>query len=521
MQTVNLDISIKPEAEDYPPKVLAKQGDSGRKFTAVITDSGAAYPIGKDMLLSVWYSGTGGKGNYSAIDGKSAFTVSGNRITVELHPGMTSVKGGGTMCLILMDPNGSQIGTWDILYTVEAVPSMEGNEAADYYEAFRELAVETAQNAQKAEALVNGYVWEQIHAVKEPELDAALLEELSQMPDGSVRFVEISGDSPRYMVEDFSSFADKNTTVTANPTTNSITQWNGAIPGNGWSGFVNNGSAILQPHIWEDGSVSMKLTPISGGRMQVRYTFPKKIYDTLEEGQRYTVRAAFRGTAGMNFKAQIQANCKSTNNSISVFDLTEDWVTVVHTFTFSKDRGTLELIFGVAYPGGSAGSMYIGNVSMGLPSDELLFEGGTSACRIYRRREGYGCCSFFSYGTHGTRMQEKSIVGGIVQPMEWIHPYLQPGVEYRTTERWSGSPVYTKLLRVTGLVNGMTVATGLDERCQIVQASVSAEGLISPYAWEGANNYFRADVNTNNLTLYCGSALSGKQVRALLKYVKE
>jgi hypothetical protein len=39
-------------------------------------------------------------------------------------------------------------------------------------------------------------------------------------------------------------------------------------------------------------------------------------------------------------------------------------------------------------------------------------------------------------------------------PWEWENPYLAPDVEYRTTERWNGKPVYTKLMEFTNLITG-------------------------------------------------------------------
>lgn len=35
-------------------------------------------------------------------------------------------------------------------------------------------------------------------------------------------------------------------------------------------------------------------------------------------------------------------------------------------------------------------------------------------------------------------------IENVWQPWEWVNPPMIPGVEYRTTERWNGKPVYTK-----------------------------------------------------------------------------
>ena len=88
MQVIHLDIAER----GAPPLILAKQGDVGRKFRAVITDQGEPYPIPENAGLSVWYSGTSGEGNYSSVGGKSAFTVSGNTVEVELITQELTVK---------------------------------------------------------------------------------------------------------------------------------------------------------------------------------------------------------------------------------------------------------------------------------------------------------------------------------------------------------------------------------------------------------------------------------------------
>ena len=50
---------------------------------------------------------------------------------------------------------------------------------------------------------------------------------------------------------------------------------------------------------------------------------------------------------------------------------------------------------------------------------------------------------------HCIRVRSK----GVRYPWEWINPPLLPGVEYRTTERWNGKPVWKSLTKITGLPN--------------------------------------------------------------------
>ena len=140
MQIIYLDLADRRAME----VIEAKQGDVGRKFQIVLTDRGEDYEIPTDALLSVWYTGSSGCGNYSAIGEKSAFTVEGNTVTVELITQMLNVRGGGILCLRMNSADGSQIGIWNIQYLAEAVPGLESEEAEQYYTAFSEAAAQLA-----------------------------------------------------------------------------------------------------------------------------------------------------------------------------------------------------------------------------------------------------------------------------------------------------------------------------------------------------------------------------------------
>jgi len=132
MQTFNLDLTIK----NVQPRLLVKQGDVGRKIRAVITDAGADYPIPKNAALSVWYSGASGAGNYSMIGDASAFSIDGNKVTVELITQMLTNAGSGELCLVINNADGSQLGTWNIPYIVERVPGAGSEAAQQYFTAF-------------------------------------------------------------------------------------------------------------------------------------------------------------------------------------------------------------------------------------------------------------------------------------------------------------------------------------------------------------------------------------------------
>ena len=154
MQTFNLDIS----AKRIVPLLNVKQGDVGARIAVAITNNGAAYTIPGNTVFSVWYSGASGEGNYTTIGDKSAFSVSGNTVTVELILQMLQNEGPGKLCLVMNGMDGSQLGLWNIPYFVEKIPGANSNEATAYYTAFLDAATRAEAAAVRAEAAASSLV---------------------------------------------------------------------------------------------------------------------------------------------------------------------------------------------------------------------------------------------------------------------------------------------------------------------------------------------------------------------------
>lgn len=144
MQVFQFDLSVK----NVTQILNVKQGDVGRRFKAVITDGGAAYNIPNGARFSLWYSGPGGEGNYSAIEQKSAFTVEGNAVTVELIAQMLTNPGVGALCVVMNGADGIQLGLWNMAYAVESVPGMGSEAAQQYYTALSEVAAQAIRAAE-------------------------------------------------------------------------------------------------------------------------------------------------------------------------------------------------------------------------------------------------------------------------------------------------------------------------------------------------------------------------------------
>lgn len=216
MQTIHLDIAQK----NTIPVVYSKQGDVGRKFQAVLTDNGLPYTIPQEAGFSVWYNGSAGEGNYSMVGQRDAFSISGNTVTVELITQML-VPGGGILCLVLNAADGTQLGLWDIQYTVEAIPGMDSPEAQQYYTAFSEVATKAmeavahvpqilpvhrggtgASTPEDARAYLGaatrGLVESYLRATSDAELDAYIVHFINKMPDHTVRIVSVIDDYEFY-----------------------------------------------------------------------------------------------------------------------------------------------------------------------------------------------------------------------------------------------------------------------------------------------------------------------------------
>ena len=117
-------------------------------------------------------------------------------------------------------------------------------------------------------------------------------------------------------------------------------------------------------------------------------------------------------------------------------------------------------------------------------------------------------------------------------PWEWVNPPMQLGVEYRTTERYLGKPVYVKLVYCGIIVDGKSVDLGLDSPDIIISADVVVHNAPSPafYAASGIGNYghsyfidyYNAMPRTGSITFHVGDLLNSSQLLgyAKIKYTK-
>ena len=103
---------------------------------------------------------------------------------------------------------------------------------------------------------------------------------------------------------------------------------------------------------------------------------------------------------------------------------------------------------------------------------------------------------------------------------EWINPPMQTGVEYRTTERWNGKPVYAKLIDFGSLPNisRKTISHNIQNVQSIVDIAATTSNGAIMNDMELAGSTFTA----NNSVIVCQSSVdqSSLTAKVLLKYTK-
>lgn len=76
--------------------------------------------------------------------------------------------------------------------------------------------------------------------------------------------------------------------------------------------------------------------------------------------------------------------------------------------------------------------------------------------------------AFSRYPRNNMAIRQK--FGGAWEEWEWINPPMLPGVEYRTTERWEGKPVYTKLVSLGAFTNPLVVTLPGYSAMRVIEA---------------------------------------------------
>lgn len=118
----------------------------------------------------------------------------------------------------------------------------------------------------------------------------------------------------------------------------------------------------------------------------------------------------------------------------------------------------------------------------------------------------------------------RTIYASIIYPWEWVNPLMQIGVEYRTTERFWGKPVYYKIVDCGKIADNKQVEHGIVNmrdcisfqglRGGMPMPSISNNNLSDPWS------FYVAAVSRTKITLTCGTSAVGGNCHVMLKYTK-
>ena len=107
---------------------------------------------------------------------------------------------------------------------------------------------------------------------------------------------------------------------------------------------------------------------------------------------------------------------------------------------------------------------------------------------------------------------QRKMIDGAFKPWEWVNPPMVVGVEYRTTERYHGKPVYVKLVNFGALPNSTSKSFA---------HGISSLGYVVDIYGQGvAGQDVKVSVDTTNITITSTSNLSAVTAYPVIKYTK-
>lgn len=101
---------------------------------------------------------------------------------------------------------------------------------------------------------------------------------------------------------------------------------------------------------------------------------------------------------------------------------------------------------------------------------------------------------------------------------EWVNPTMRLGVEYRTTERYLGKPVYAKLVNFGALPNSTT--TRVDHGIAGLSYCIEMSGNIGVYNLIGFDGISKTFCNESQMVIATTMDLSAFSATVKLKYTK-
>ena len=156
---------------------------------------------------------------------------------------------------------------------------------------------------------------------------------------------------------------------------------------------------------------------------------------------------------------------------------------------------------------------------------------GSDMCALFKSGSEYASVytiGSYNYARQGFRMVKRKLnssdPAGQWDPLEYINPDMKLGIEYRTTERYFGKPVYVKVVDCGNIADNKTVAHGISnmQTCLFFMGVKAGESLTQIYnhSLSDAWTAYVVAVDRTNITLACGSSAAGTNCQVTLKYTK-
>lgn len=164
------------------------------------------------------------------------------------------------------------------------------------------------------------------------------------------------------------------------------------------------------------------------------------------------------------------------------------------------------------------------------PKDATLLGGAKTHCVLRKASGGYATAEFTTYwGDTVPGILYKDCDDGVWAPFSWLNPPMLAGVEYRTTERYNGKVVYTKLIGFGGLPDAnLKSVTAISERVSVVSFSgVAYDGVETdefPVIFStglAAYAYTSLGASETEIMVRTLQNLSGYSANFVIKYIKD
>lgn len=112
----------------------------------------------------------------------------------------------------------------------------------------------------------------------------------------------------------------------------------------------------------------------------------------------------------------------------------------------------------------------------------------------------YGVLTLYTPSYGGMTILQKKRTGDGWEDWEFVNPPMQLGVEYRTTERWNGKPVYTQLFNAGLMADGKQVdIPNLTASYMIIRRSETFNnGLPLPWFYSYENKNIKVEYNKSS-----------------------